>query len=127
MEENSFTMLRRKEYFIDKSLSLRDIFDGGFKKYRFTRPHGWGKTTFQHMMREFLSMSVDKKGEEIEKQSFDFFENLKVVTEDRINIKDLLFLLRNYDNQITEINEEIIDYFCRRHYPWFIGIYRGLL
>jgi len=51
------------------------------------------------MARDFLSMSVDKKGEEIENKSFDSFENLKVVTEDRVNIKDLLFLLRNYEKE----------------------------
>lgn len=67
------------------------------------------------MMREFLSMSVDKKGDEIENKSFGSFENLKVVTEDSVNFEDLLFLLRNYEKGITELSEieELSDYFAK--------------
>jgi len=67
------------------------------------------------MMREFLSIAVDKKGDEIENKSFGSFENLKVVTEDRVNIKDLLFLLRNFEKDITELEdiEEISNYFAK--------------
>lgn len=74
------------------------------------------------MARDFLSMSVDKKGEEIENKSFDSFENLKVVTEDRVNIKDLLFLLRNYEKEAELGIQEISDYFAEREYPQFIKV-----
>ena len=84
-------------------------------------PRRWGKTTFQQMMREFLSMSVDRDGEEIENKSFGSFESLKVVTEDRVNIEDLLFLLRNYDKKLTvKGTNEISNYFEKRRYPWFV-------
>ena len=114
-------MFRMNEYYIDKSLSLKGILNERNNKFLFTCPRRWGKTIFQQMMREFLSMSVDEKGQEIENHSFNSFENLKVVTEDRINIEDLLFLLRNYDKDITAKGiEEISDYFLKRNYPWFI-------
>jgi len=74
------------------------------------------------MMRDFLSISVDNIGKEIENESFIWFENLKVVTEDRVNIEDLLFLLQNYTNNeiIEQEIEKISDYFQKRNYPWFI-------
>jgi len=73
------------------------------------------------MMREFLAMSVDKEGKEIENHSFDSFKNLKVVTEDRVNIEDVLYILRVYDKYLSgrAINE-ISSYYFKRNYPWFI-------
>jgi len=99
---DTFTILVDGEYYIDKSLSLKGILDGSCYKFLFTRPRRWGKTTFQQMMREFLSIPVNEKGEEIESQSFNSFKNLQVVTEDRVNIDDLLFLFENYDKRITQ-------------------------
>lgn len=110
--KDSFTILSCRDYYIDKSMSLKGILDGRREKFLFTRPRRWGKTTFQQMMREFLSMSVDQYGEEIEKKSFGPFESLKVVTEDRVNIEDLLFLLRKYDKKLTvKGTKEISNYF----------------
>jgi len=72
-------------------------------------------------------VNVDSKGEEIENISFDSFKNLKIVAQDRVNINDLLFLLKKYDNKITEQGiEEICDYFAERNYPWFLKINQGL-
>jgi len=74
------------------------------------------------MMRDFLAIDVDSYGREIENESFIWFKNLKVVTEDRVNIEDLLFLLQNYtSNEISEQEiEKISDHFRKRNYPWFI-------
>lgn len=72
-------------------------------------------------------MHVDKNGKEIENHTFDSFKNLKLVANDRVNIKDLLFLKKEYDNQITEQGiEKICDYFAERNYPWFLKINEGL-
>jgi len=73
------------------------------------------------MMRDFLSISVDNIGKEIENESFIWFENLKVVTEDRVNIEDVLYILRVYDKYLSgrAINE-ISSYYFKRNYPWFI-------
>lgn len=73
------------------------------------------------MMREFLAMSVDKEGKEIENNSFDSFKNLKVVTEDRVNIEDVQFILRVHREILTgqEI-DKISSYYFERNYPWFI-------
>ena len=73
------------------------------------------------MLRDFLSVNVDSKGEEIENISFDSFKNLKVVTEDRVNIEDVLYILRVYDKYLSgrAINE-ISSYYFKRNYPWFI-------
>lgn len=108
-DEGSFVSLRKSEYFIDKSLSLKTILDGKNNKFLFSRPFGYGKTSFQQMAREFLSMPVHKIfAEEIEVHSFDYFEDLKIVTEDRVNINDVLFLLRNYTKVTTSEGKFVI-------------------
>ena len=45
------------------------------------------------------------------------------MTEDRVNIEELLFILKNYDKRITSEGITIInDYYFYRNYPWFIEI-----
>ena len=49
------------------------------------------------------------------------------MTEDRINIEDLLFLFMNYNIEITAKGiEEISAYFAKRKYPWFVQIKKDL-
>lgn len=66
-------------------------------KFLFTRPLGWGKTSFLNMTREFLSMTINKSnGKEIELLDFGDFNDLKIVSEDRVSIEDIEFLFKNY-------------------------------
>jgi len=64
----------RHPLFVDKSPALKSIMEGSSTKFLFTRPRGWGKTSFMQMTREFLSMKIDEtNGEEIELFCFDDF------------------------------------------------------
>ena len=80
--------------------------EGSPTKILFTRPRGWGKTSFMKMSREFLSMQINQTtGEEIELFGFGDFMDLKVVIEDRINIEDVAFLFRNIAEVDNKTNE----------------------
>jgi len=89
--------------------------EGISTKFLFTRPRRWGKTSFMQMTREFLSMAINQTtGEEIEQFDFGDFKDLKIVTEDRVSIEDIIFLFRNInkaDNKSLEEVNEIFGYF----------------
>ena len=60
----SFKELIDKDVFVDKTLFIRDVLQGGIDNFLFTRPRRWGKTLNMDMLKTFLEIEVDKNGKE---------------------------------------------------------------
>jgi len=57
------------------------------------------------MVKEFFSIHVNETtGEEIQLEDFSVFENLSIVTDDRVNVDDLIFLFKS----IKLVKEKIL-------------------
>ncbi len=73
-DADTFKALVTKDYFIDKSLLIRDIIEGDTDHILITRPRRWGKTLNMDMLKTFLEIEVNKNGDiKLQKNNQNYF------------------------------------------------------
>ena len=77
--ESNFKGLRiRKNYFIDKSMYIKDIIDNQSRVLLVTRPRRFGKTLNMSMLKYFFDCEI--------KDSKELFEGLKIMEQGELHI-----------------------------------------
>ena len=117
---SDFKMLRaRKNYFIDKSLFIKDIIDNQSSVSLITRPRRFGKTLNMSMLKYYFDCT--------EKDSKSLFEGLKIMEQDekytsKMNYYPCIYLtlkdagLMTYELMIMQLKTIIMDlYFDNRY------------
>lgn len=61
--DNFKEMISNSYAFIDKSLFIKEIIDSQEKAILITKPRRWGKTLNLDMLKTFLSIETDDKGQ----------------------------------------------------------------
>ena len=116
--ESNFKGLRmRNNYFIDKSLYIKDIIDNQSRVVLVTRPRRFGKTLNMSMLKYFFDCNV--------KDSKELFEGLKIMEQDEkytsklgaypclyVTLKDVND--SNYENMILDFKTAILEMY-REH------------
>ena len=112
---SDFKSLRlRKNYFIDKSLYIKDIIDNQSGVILITRPRRFGKTLNMSMLRYYF----DIKG----KDNKELFKDLKIMKEDEyytsklgyypviyVTLKDLTGI--NFEEMLLQLKTELVEVF----------------
>ena len=117
---SDFKMLRvRDNYFIDKSLFIKNILDNQSNVALITRPRRFGKTLNMSMLRYFLDCN--------KKDTKPLFEGLKIMEQGEeytsklgaypciyITLKDVRG--RNYENMMLSLQTELVELFIEHAY-----------
>ena len=112
---SDFKMLRAKEnYFIDKSLFIKDIIDNQSSVALITRPRRFGKTLNMSMLRYYFDCT--------HKYNKELFEDLKIMEQEEkytskfgyypviyITLKDVQG--KNYENMLLALKTELVEIF----------------
>ena len=112
---SDFKSLRlRKNYFIDKSLYIKDIIDNQSGVILVTRPRRFGKTLNMSMLRYYF----DIKG----KDNKELFKDLKIMKEDKyytsklgyypviyVTLKDLTGI--SFEEMLLQLKTELVEVF----------------
>ena len=118
--ESDFKMLRMKNnYFIDKSLYIKDIIDNTSKVVLVTRPRRFGKTLNMSMLKYYF----DIRG----KENKELFSGLKIMEQEEKYISKLgaypvIYLslkdagLMNYEYMIMQMKTIMLDMFFEHRY-----------
>ena len=118
--ESDFKMLRlNRNYFIDKSLYIKDIIDNKSKVILVTRPRRFGKTLNMSMLRYYF----DVKG----KENKELFNGLKIMRQDeyytsKLGYYPVIYLtlkdagLMNYEYMIMQMKTIMMDMFYEHRY-----------
>ena len=118
--ESDFKMLRlNRNYFIDKSLYIKDIIDNKSKVILVTRPRRFGKTLNMSMLRYYF----DVKG----KENKELFNGLKIMSQDeyytsKLGYYPVIYLtlkdagLMNYEYMIMQMKTIMMDMFYEHRY-----------
>ena len=118
--EIDFKTLRlNNNYFIDKSLYIKDIIDNGSKVILVTRPRRFGKTLNMSMLRYYFDVR--------EENSKEIFEGLKIMNEDEyytskmgyypvvyVSLKDVESY--SYEKMITDLQKAISNIYIEHRY-----------
>ena len=117
---SDFKALRlRKNYFIDKTMYIKDIIDNQSGVVLITRPRRFGKTLNMSMLRYFFDCDV-KNGKEL-------FEGLKIMEQDekytsRLGAYPCIYLTlkdvndSNYENMILDFKTAILEMYREHRY-----------
>lgn len=117
---SDFKMLRvRDNYFVDKSLFIKDIVDNQSNVILITRPRRFGKTLNMSMLRYFLDCN--------KKDTVKLFEGLKIMEQGEgytsklgaypciyITLKDVRGT--NYENMMLSLQTELVELFIEHAY-----------
>ena len=117
---SDFKMLRvRDNYFIDKSLFIKDILDNQSNVALITRPRRFGKTLNMSMLRYFLDCN--------KKDTKELFDGLKIMEQGEeytsklgaypciyITLKDVKGT--SYDNMMLSLQTELVELFIEHAY-----------
>lgn len=117
---SDFKMLRvRDNYFVDKSLFIKDIVDNQSNVILITRPRRFGKTLNMSMLRYFLDCN--------KKDTAKLFEGLKIMEQGEeytsklgahpciyITLKDVRGT--NYENMMLSLQTELVELFIEHAY-----------
>ena len=118
--ESNFKGLRmRKNYFIDKSLYIKDIIDNESRVILVTRPRRFGKTLNMSMLRYFFDCNV--------KDNKELFEGLKIMDQDekytsKLGAYPCIYLTlkdvndSNYENMILDFKTAILEMYREHMY-----------
>ena len=118
--ESDFKMLRmRKNYFIDKSLYIKDIIDNDSKVILVTRPRRFGKTLNMSMLKYFFDCdSKDSKemfkGLKIMEQSEKYISQMGAYPCIYLTMKDLN--VRNFEFMLMQLKTAIMEIFFEKRY-----------
>ena len=118
--ESDFKALRkRNNYFIDKTMYIKDIIDNQSKVALITRPRRFGKTLNMSMLRYFFDCNV--------KDSKELFEGLKIMEQDEkytsklgeypciyLTLKDVND--SNYENMILDLKTAVLEMYREHRY-----------
>ena len=117
---SDFKMLRvRDNYFIDKSLFIKNILDNQSNVALITRPRRFGKTLNMSMLRYFLDCnkkdtSVLFEGLKIMEQGEEYTSKLGAYPCIYITLKDVRG--KNYDNMMLSLQTELVELFIEHAY-----------
>ena len=117
---SDFKMLRvRDNYFIDKSLYIKDIIDNQSSVILVTRPRRFGKTLNMSMLKYYFDCT--------KKDNKDLFKGLKIMEQDEkytsklgyypviyITLKDVQD--RNYENMLLNLKTAVLDMYQEHRY-----------
>ena len=118
--ESNFKGLRlRKNYFIDKTMYIKDIIDNQSRVILITRPRRFGKTLNMSMLRYYFDCDV--------KFSKEIFEGLKIMEQDekytsKLGAYPCLYLTlkdvndSNYEKMILGLKTAILDMYREHRY-----------
>ena len=118
--ESDFKMLRlNNNYFIDKSLYVKDIIDNKSKVILVTRPRRFGKTLNMSMLRYYFDIKC--------KDSKELFKGLKIMEQDeyytsKLGAFPVIYLslkdagLMNYEYMIMQMKTIMMDMFYEHRY-----------
>ena len=118
--ESDFKMLRlNNNYFIDKSLYVKDIIDNKSKVILVTRPRRFGKTLNMSMLRYYFDIKC--------KDSKELFKGLKIMEQDeyytsKLGAFPVIYLslkdagLMNYEYMIMQMKTIMMDMFYEHKY-----------
>lgn len=70
-------MIDKSYYYVDKTLIIKDLLDGGGGVNLFTRPRRFGKTLLLHTLRTFFELDMDWKGNVTDNRHY--FEGTKIM------------------------------------------------
>ena len=118
--ESNFKRLRINDnYFIDKSLFIKDIIDNSSKVVLITRPRRFGKTLNMSMLKYYFDCTV--------KDAKELFKGLKILEQEEkytsklgyypviyITLKDVQD--RNYENMLLNMKTAILDMYQEHMY-----------
>ena len=118
--ESDFKGLRtRKNYFIDKSMYIKDIIDNQSAVILITRPRRFGKTLNMSMLRYYFDCDVQ--------YSKELFEDLKIMEQDEkytsklgaypciyLTLKDLN--VSSYEYMLMQLKTEILEAYYEKRY-----------
>ena len=118
--ESDFKGLRiRKNYFIDKTMYIKDIIDNQSRVVLITRPRRFGKTLNMSMLRYYFDCNV--------KDSASLFEGLKIMKQDEkytskqgaypciyLTLKDVSDV--NYNNMLLSLKTSILEMYREHRY-----------
>ena len=117
---SDFKMLRtRDNYFIDKSLFIKDIIDNASNVALITRPRRFGKTLNMSMLRYFLDCN--------KKDSKELFEGLKIMEQgekytSKLGAYPCIYLTlkdvrgTSYENMMLSLQTELVELFIEHSY-----------
>ena len=117
---SDFKMLRlRNNYFIDKTMYIKDIIDNQSGVILVTRPRRFGKTLNMSMLRYYFDIK--------EKSNQELFNGLKIMKQDKYYTSKLgyypvIYLTlkdvndRNYDNMILDLKTAMINMYKEHMY-----------
>ena len=118
--ESDFKMLRlNNNYFIDKSMYIKDILDNKSKVILVTRPRRFGKTLNMSMLRYYFDVKC--------KDSKELFKGLKIMEQDeyytsKLGAFPVIYLslkdagLMNYEYMIMQMKTIMMDMFYEYRY-----------
>ena len=118
--ESDFKMLRlNNNYFIDKSMYIKDILDNKSKVILVTRPRRFGKTLNMSMLRYYFDVKC--------KDSKELFKGLKIMEQDeyytsKLGAFPVIYLslkdagLMNYEYMIMQMKTIMMDMFYEHRY-----------
>lgn len=116
-----FEALAKSPYFVDTTDTIKYVISNFGIHAVIARPPKWGKTFFLQSIELFCGVPSEEHWnipyKTRQKKPFGVFTNLKVVTEDKLRIDDILYSLRN-----KELNKSIYSqyyYFWEAEYPEF--------
>ena len=118
--ESDFRCLRiRKNYYIDKTMYIKDIIDNKSRVVLVTRPRRFGKTLNMSMLKYYFDCT--------KKDSKELFEGLKIMEQDEkytsklgyypciyLTLKDVTEI--NYENMILNLKTAIADMYQEHRY-----------
>ncbi len=117
---SDFKMLRRREnYFIDKSLFIKDIIDNQSNVALITRPRRFGKTLNMSMLKYYFDCTC--------KDSKELFEGLKIMEQEekyteKLGYYPIIYITLNsvrdttYKNMILSLKTAILDMYQEHRY-----------
>ena len=118
--ESDFKGLRmRKNYFIDKSIYIKDIIDNQSRVVLVTRPRRFGKTLNMSMLRYFFDCDI--------KDSKELFEGLKIMEQgekytSKLGMYPCIYLTlkdvndSNYENMILDLKTAVLEMYREHRY-----------
>ncbi len=117
---SDFKMLRlRDNYFIDKSMYIKDIIDNQSGVLLITRPRRFGKTLNMSMLRYYFDINA--------KDSKELFEGLKIMNQEekytsKLGYYPVIYLTlkdvngRNFEESILQLKTEMVEIFIEHAY-----------
>ena len=117
---SDFKMLRvRDNYFIDKSMYIKDIIDNQSNVVLVTRPRRFGKTLNMSMLRYYFDIKV--------KDSQELFQGLKIMEQEekytsKMNYYPCIYITlkdvndRNFENMLLNLKSAVLDMYQEHRY-----------